>query len=52
MVDRLKLNPRPDGYGLVYGTIERGGERIRVDVLPPDHLWRGDIKLEGQMPDA
>jgi hypothetical protein len=24
---------------------------VRVDVLPPEHLWRGDIKLEGQMPD-
>jgi hypothetical protein len=30
---------------------ERNGERVRVDVLPPEHLWRGDIKFEGQKPD-
>jgi hypothetical protein len=33
--DRLKLNPRPDGYGFLYSTIERDGEFVRVDVLPP-----------------
>jgi hypothetical protein len=38
-------------FGLVfYGWAERNGERVRVDVLPPDHLWRGEIKLKGQKP--
>jgi hypothetical protein len=50
--DRLKLSAEPDGFGFFYGWAERDGERVRVDLLPPDHLWRGDIKLEGQMPDA
>jgi hypothetical protein len=51
MVDRLKLSAEPDGFGFFYGWAERNGERVRVDVLPPDHLWRGDIKLDGQKPD-
>jgi hypothetical protein len=48
----IKLSSEPDGFGFFYGWVERNGERVRVDVLPPDHLWRGDIKLEGQKPDA
>ena len=51
MADGLKLSTEPDGFGFFYGWAQRDGERVRVDVLPPDHLWRGDIKLEGQMPD-
>lgn len=47
----LKLSVEPDGFGFYYGWAERNGERVRVDVLPPEHLWRGDIKLEGQKPD-
>jgi hypothetical protein len=52
MADKLKLSAEPDGFGFFYGWAERNGERVRVDVLPPEHLWRGDIKLEGQKPDA
>jgi len=53
MVDeRLRLSAEPDGFGFYYGWAERDGKRVRVDVLPPDHSWRGDIKLEGQKPDA
>jgi hypothetical protein len=48
----MKLSAEPDGFGFFYGWVERNGERVRVDVLPPEHLWRGDIKLEGQKPDA
>ena len=51
MVDRLKLSAEPDGFGFFYGWAERNGERVRVDVLPPAHLWRGDIELEEQKPD-
>jgi hypothetical protein len=47
----MKLSAEPDGFGFFYGWVERNGERVRVDVLPPDHLWRGDIKLKGQKPD-
>jgi hypothetical protein len=46
--DRLKLSAEPDGFGFFYGCAERNGERVRVDVLPPAHLWPGDIELEGQ----
>jgi hypothetical protein len=47
----MKLSAEPDGFGFFYGWVERNGERVRVDVLPPEHLWRGDIKLKGQKPD-
>jgi hypothetical protein len=46
------FSAEPDGFGFFYGWAERNGERVRVDVLPPDHLWRGDIKLEGQKPNS
>jgi hypothetical protein len=48
---RLKLSTSPDGFVFFYGWAERNGERVRVDVLPPAHLWSGDIMLEGQKPD-
>jgi hypothetical protein len=51
MADKLKLSAEPDGFGFFYGWAERNGERVRVDVVPPAHLWSGDIKLEGQKPD-
>jgi hypothetical protein len=47
----LKLSTSPDGFGFFYGWAERDGEYVRVDVLPPAHLWSGDIMLEGQKPD-
>jgi len=28
--------------------VEGDGERVRVDVLPPAHLWRDDIQLDTQ----
>jgi hypothetical protein len=48
----MKLSAEPDGFGFFYGWVERNGERVRVDVLPPDHLWRGDIKLKRHDPKA
>jgi hypothetical protein len=48
----LKLSAELDGFGFFYGWAERDGERVRVNVLPPKHLWRGDIELETQKPDA
>jgi hypothetical protein len=49
--ERLKLSAEPDGFGFFYGWVERDGEHVRVDVLPPEHLWRGDLELEGHKPD-
>jgi hypothetical protein len=37
--------------GFFYGWAERDGEHVRVDVLPPAHLWAGDIMLEEHRPD-
>jgi hypothetical protein len=49
--DKLKLNPRPDGYGFLYSTSEGEGELVRVDVLPPADLWDGDVMLDNCKPD-
>jgi hypothetical protein len=46
--ERLKLSAEPDGFGFFYGWVERNGERVRVDVLPPEHLWRGDNELKAR----
>ena len=48
---RLQLSVEPRG-GYYYGWTERNGELVRVEVLPPVHLWRGDVQLEGWKPDA
>jgi hypothetical protein len=48
--DRLKLSAEPDGFGFIYGWVERDGERVRVDILPPEYsnakAWI--IYLDGQ----
>ncbi len=44
---RLILKPEPDGSGFIYGTFELGDELYRVDIMPPDHAWRGDFKPTG-----
>ena len=49
--ERLQLNAEPDGFGFFYGWAERDGERVRVDVLPPAHLWRGVILLPESRPE-
>jgi hypothetical protein len=48
----LKLNPEPDGYGFLYGTLSDGDETHRVDVLPPVTHWCGHIKLPNYEPHA
>jgi hypothetical protein len=45
----LKLSAAPDGFG--FSTVGSSTTASAVDVLPPDHLWRGDFKLKGQKPD-
>ena len=47
----LRLSSEPDGFGFYYGWAERDGEQVRVDVMPPEHLWRGDILLSDHRPD-
>jgi hypothetical protein len=46
----LKLSTEPDAFGIIYGWAERNGERVRVDILPPEHsnakAWI--IYLDGQ----
>jgi hypothetical protein len=51
MVDRLTLNPRPDGYGFLYTSAWVNGEHVRIDILPPAHLWQGDVMLDNCKPD-
>jgi hypothetical protein len=38
--------------GFYYGWVDRNGELVRVEVLPPVHMWRGDVHLERWKPDA
>jgi hypothetical protein len=45
---QLNLSAQPDGSGY---WITRDNERMRVDILPPAHAWRGDVQLEGHRPD-
>jgi hypothetical protein len=49
--EKLKLSAEPDGFGFYYGWAERNGEHVRVDVMPPEPLWRGDAKLAEAKPD-
>jgi hypothetical protein len=48
---KLRLSAEPDGLGFYYGWAERDGERVRVDIMPPEHLWRGDIRMTDHRPD-
>ena len=49
--NELRLSEDPNG-GFYYGWVERNGELTPVEVLPPAHLWRGDVRVEGWKPDA
>jgi hypothetical protein len=49
--DELQLSHEPRG-GYYYGWVEHNGELVRVEVLPPAHLWRGDVQVEGWKPAA
>jgi hypothetical protein len=46
----LSLNPRPDGYGYLYGTLVTEEGRFRVDIMPPRPHWRGDVMLDDCRP--
>jgi hypothetical protein len=47
----LRLSTEPDGFGFYYGWAEKSGDQVRVDVMPPEHLWRGDIRMTDHRPD-
>lgn len=50
---KLRLSAEPDGFGFYYGSVWRGDEHLRVDVLPPECAWpRGAVKLDDHKPDA
>ena len=40
----LQLSSEHDGLSFYYGWVSRVEEHVRVDVLPPAPLWRGDTK--------
>jgi len=47
------LRPEPDAYGFLYGeVVSERGETLRVDVMPPEAEWRGQVRLEGFEPHA
>ena len=42
----ILLNHHPDGMGYLYGQLmSRDGEIYRVDIMPPEAEWSGDIRL-------
>ena len=45
----IALKPEPDGLGYRYGTATRAdGATWRIDIIPPEPAWRGQIKQTGQ----
>ncbi len=46
----MKLNPEPDAF--LYGNAKDGDAYYNVNVMPPQHEWRGQFKLEGYTPHA
>jgi hypothetical protein len=47
----LKLNPRHDGFGFIYGTYDAAdGATYQVNIMPPESEWRGDFKLDDHRP--
>ena len=47
---RLELKPMPDGFGFLYGQLHVGDDSYRVDIMPPEPEWRGDIKMQERLP--
>ena len=44
----ITLSERVDGMGYLYGRARLGDRTVRVDIMPPDYLWEGDIKPDGE----
>jgi len=49
---RTTLNEAPDGYGYFYGTLQRGEEIERLNIMPPLPYWSGDDKQGKYAPHA
>jgi hypothetical protein len=47
----IQLSDRPDGFGFFYGTARKGDAVVRVNILPPENLWQGDVMLGDGKPD-
>jgi hypothetical protein len=47
----LRLSEHPDGFGFFYGEARKGDQVVRVNILPPEHLWAGSLMLEEHRPD-
>jgi hypothetical protein len=47
----IRLSDRADAFGFYYGEAQFGDAVVRVNVLPPTHLWAGDTMLEGHKAD-
>lgn len=47
---KLTLKPEPDGYGFIYGDLYIGDAHHTVNIMPPEHEWRGQIRLDGYAP--
>ena len=41
-----QISDRPDGFGYYYGTLSTESGELRLDIMPPRHLWQGDIMSE------
>src|SRR5262245_4625507 len=48
----VRLSDSPDGFGFYYGTARMGDAVVQVNIVPPEHLWAGDMRLELSQPDA
>jgi hypothetical protein len=47
----IQLSGEPDGLGFYYGQARKGDAVVQVNVLPPAHLWAGDMMLPNTKPD-
>jgi hypothetical protein len=47
----IQLSEQPNAYGFLSGMARRGDAVVRVNILPPAHIWAGDVVLDGHPPD-
>lgn len=47
----ITLSDRPDAFGFHYGEARLGESMVRINILPPAHLWAGETMLKGHKAD-
>lgn len=47
---KLTLKPMPDGLGFLYGELVCGDDVYRVDIMPPEAEWCGDVRMKDHGP--